>query len=231
MHTGNFSDPRFDTNGVALAAPRATECRRSIAAPSRLMSCSSRCWCRSIPKARKASGFGRLHVTQSDRNTVDFYGDGGININGFWSARPDDSISLGFGYARISSPARGFDQDTLSFGTPTAVRSYEAVLEATYSAQIARGWTLQPDVQYVMFRRRRERSEFGKRATDSRCVCFRHAHDLAVGRAGFEFAAVDGARESARQKVTRPTVLAGRVLSIGARVDGGLRRPQLLNSD
>ena len=33
---------------------------------------------------------------------------------------------------------------------PTAVRNYEAVLEATYSHQIARGWTVQPDIQYIM---------------------------------------------------------------------------------
>ncbi len=38
----------------------------------------------------------------------------------------------------------------MNFGTPTAIRSYEAVLEANYSAQIAAGWTVQPDVQYIM---------------------------------------------------------------------------------
>ena len=60
------------------------------------------------------------------------------------------AFPLGLSYARISSAARGFDQDTVNFGTPAAMRSYEAVLEASYSAQIARGWTVQPDVQYVM---------------------------------------------------------------------------------
>ncbi len=137
------------------------------------------------PKGEKGiAAFGRLQVTQSDRNAVDFYADGGINISGFWSAWPDDSISLGAGYARISSAARGFDQDTASFGTPTAVRNYEAVLEATYSHQIGRGWTVQPDIQYIMHpRRRRERSELAKRATDSGCACFWRAHDRAVGRA------------------------------------------------
>jgi porin len=103
------------------------------------------------PKGEKGiAAFGRLHATQSDRNTIDFYADGGVNVSGFWSARPDDTISVGLGYARISAAARGFDQDTASFGTPTAIRSYEAVLEATYSAQIARGWTVQPDFQYIV---------------------------------------------------------------------------------
>jgi porin len=151
MHTGDFSDPRFDTNGVALADPASNGMpaqHRGAFAPYVVLEQML------VPfdvKGEKGiAGYGRMHATQSDRNTVDFSADGGVNVSGFWAARPDDSISVGLSYARISSAARGFDQDTVSFGTPTAVRSYEAVLEATYSAQVARGWTVQPDVQYVM---------------------------------------------------------------------------------
>ena len=151
MHTGDFSDQRFDTNGVALANPASNGMpaqHRGDFAPYVVLDQML------LPfdaKGEKGiAAFGRLHATQSDRNTVDFYADGGINVSGFWPARPNDSISLGFGYARISSAARGFDQDTVNFGTPTAIRSYEAVLEANYSAPIATGWIVQPDVQYIM---------------------------------------------------------------------------------
>ena len=151
MHTGDFNDQRFDTKGVALANPASNGMpaqHRGAFAPYVVLEQML------VPfdsKGEKGiAGFGRLHVTRSDRNTVDFGADGGINVSGFWPARPNDSISLGFSYARISSAARGFDQDTLNFGTPTAIRSYEAVLEANYSAQIAAGWTVQPDVQYIM---------------------------------------------------------------------------------
>jgi porin len=151
MHTGDFSDPRFDTNGVALANPASNGMpaqHRGAFAPYVVLEQML------VPfdaKGEKGiAGYGRMHATQSDRNTVDFSADGGVNVSGFWPARPDDSISFGLSYARISSAARGFDQDTVNFGTAAAVRSYEAVLEATYSAQIARGWTVQPDVQYVM---------------------------------------------------------------------------------
>jgi porin len=150
MHTGNFSDQRFDTNGVALADPVSNGLplqRRGAFAPYLVLEQML------MPfDAKGATGiaaFGRLQVTQSDRNHVDLYADGGVNITGFWSARPNDSISVGAGYARISSAVRGFDQDTNAFGTPTAVRDYEAVLEATYSAQLAPGWTVQPDIQYI----------------------------------------------------------------------------------
>ena len=34
-------------------------------------------------------------------------------------------------------------------GSIGPVRSYEGLLEATYSAQIVPGWTLQPNVQFV----------------------------------------------------------------------------------
>ncbi|MBL8585709.1 MAG: carbohydrate porin, partial [Bradyrhizobiaceae bacterium] len=30
------------------------------------------------------------------------------------------------------------------------IRTYEAVLEATYQAQIVPGWTIQPDFQYII---------------------------------------------------------------------------------
>jgi porin len=151
MHTGAFSDLRFDTNGVALANPASNGLpaqHRGDFAPYAVL---DQMLVPFDPKGEKGiAAFGRLQVTQADRNTVDFYADGGINISGFWSAWPDDSISVGAGYARISSAARGFDQDTASFGMPTAVRNYEAVLEATYLHQIARGWTVQPDIQYIM---------------------------------------------------------------------------------
>ncbi|MFI4960409.1 MAG: carbohydrate porin [Hyphomicrobiales bacterium] len=151
MHAGAFSDVRFDTNGVALANPASNGLpaqHRGDFAPYAVL---GQMLVPFDPKGEKGiAAFGRLQVTQSDRNTVDFYADGGVNISGFWSAWPDDSISVGAGYARISSAARGFDQDTASFGMPTAVRNYEAVLEATYLHQIARGRTVQPDIQYIM---------------------------------------------------------------------------------
>ncbi len=94
MHTGDFNDQRFDTNGVALADPASNGMpaqHRGAFAPYVVL---EQMLVPFDPKGEKGiAGFGRLHVTQSDRNTVDFGADGGINVSGFWPARPNDSIS------------------------------------------------------------------------------------------------------------------------------------------
>jgi porin len=65
-------------------------------------------------------------------------------------ARPDDLFGVGIGYTQISQSARGLDRDTAFFGNPLLpVRSYEALVEVTYIAKMAPGWSLQPDLQII----------------------------------------------------------------------------------
>ena len=101
---------------------------------------------------RSVGAFGRVSFSPDDRNPVDFYADGGINVKGLFPSRPDDNFGVGFGYARISDrPARfrsGHDQRSAARRCRCA--DYEAVLEVTYQAQIVPGWTLQPDFQYII---------------------------------------------------------------------------------
>lgn len=35
-------------------------------------------------------------------------------------------------------------------GTPTPIRDYEAVIELSYRIQLARDWSMQPDLQYIV---------------------------------------------------------------------------------
>ena len=87
MHTGAFSDLRFDTNGVALANPASNG--MPLQHPAGIGPCAvlEQMLVPFDPKGEKGIGaFGRVNATQSDRNAVDFYADGGINISGFWSA-------------------------------------------------------------------------------------------------------------------------------------------------
>lgn len=151
MHTGDFHDQRYDAHGVPIANPASTGIAGSRSGSFAPYAVIEQMLLPLDSKGEKGVGaFARVNGTQSDRNQIDFYADAGLNITGFWNRRPNDSISVGVGYARISSAARGYDQDLNAFGMPTAVRDYEAVFEATYSAQIAKGWTLQPDFQYIM---------------------------------------------------------------------------------
>ena len=95
--------------------------------------------------------FARVSASPNDRNLVSFYADGGLTYKGLIPGRPDDVAGVSAGYVRISNSARGFDLDDalLNTGNFAAIRSSEAVIEATYQAQIVPGFTVQPDVQYV----------------------------------------------------------------------------------
>lgn len=89
--------------------------------------------------------FGRLIGSPSDRNTVDFYAEAGLTFSGLVSARPDDILGIAFAYTNISSDASGADIDA----GLDVIRDYEALVEISYTAQLATGWTLQPDFQYI----------------------------------------------------------------------------------
>lgn len=58
-------------------------------------------------------------------------------------------MGIGLAYTHISDRASGLEQDTHFFnGTFGSVRSYETLLEISYTAEIMPGWSLQPDFQY-----------------------------------------------------------------------------------
>jgi porin len=81
---------------------------------------------------------------------VNFHADAGVSFKGFAPGRPDDLFGVALGYARISNGARSLDYDNMAFNNPLApIRSGEALVEATYIASVAPGWTLQPDLQYI----------------------------------------------------------------------------------
>ena len=87
----------------------------------------------------------------ADRNLIDLYVDAGIAYKGLLPGRPNDTAALGVIYSRISPAARAYDRDTIRFGQGTGpLRSSEVVIEATYQAEVLPGFTVQPDVQYVM---------------------------------------------------------------------------------
>jgi porin len=87
----------------------------------------------------------------SDRNLISYYVDGGAGIKGLLPGRPDDTLTFGVAYAKISREAVALDRDTLAInGPPYAIRDEEVVLEASYAAQIAPWWVVQPDIQYIV---------------------------------------------------------------------------------
>jgi porin len=63
--------------------------------------------------------------------------------------RDDDTVGIGFGIAKISGAAIGFDHDTALYsGSPYPIRSAESFIEVTYQYTVTPWLQIQPDFQY-----------------------------------------------------------------------------------
>jgi porin len=91
--------------------------------------------------------FLRMGGAPSGRNLISWYADAGLGFKAPFAGRPDDVVTLGGAYGRISADAARADRLA---GPPTPVRDHEAVIELSYIASVVPGWTVQPDLQYVI---------------------------------------------------------------------------------
>ncbi|HEY8566840.1 MAG TPA: carbohydrate porin [Beijerinckiaceae bacterium] len=151
-HLGRFDDLRFGADRLSLADPESSGLARRFRGSSGVYAALDQMVYRVPGTTDNGIGvFARLSGSPGDRNLVSFYVDGGVTFKGFIPGREDDTFGVAFGYARISDRARGFDLDAVAFSeTLQPIRSSEAVIEATYQAQVLPGWTVQPDIQYVI---------------------------------------------------------------------------------
>ena len=149
-HFGRFADQRYDAVGLSLASPAAGPALMRQGDYGVYGVVDQQIYRLADDPTKGVGLFARVAGAPGDRNLVDFYADAGALATGMIPGRPDDALSIGVAYARISRAAAGLDQDMIAYtGSIGPVRSYEGLLEATYSAQIVPGWTLQPNVQFV----------------------------------------------------------------------------------
>ena len=95
--------------------------------------------------------FTRLAGAPADRNLIDLYADGGIEFVGLSDSRPDDKFGIAAGYAHVSKRAQSLDADYRAFVNANwPERNFEELLTAVYQYQVRDGWTLQPNVQYII---------------------------------------------------------------------------------
>ena len=150
-HFGQFSSNRFDTAGLLLADPASNGTPKRLRGNFGVYGILDQMLYH-IPKADPDKGLGvfaRVSASPQDRNLVNFYADGGVNLTGMIPGRSDDAIALALGYAHISKSASLYDQDVNAFSSVTGpVRDYEANVELTYVYQVIPGWSIQPDLQY-----------------------------------------------------------------------------------
>lgn len=149
-HAGRFDDQRYGTDGISLADPAGAGVARRRRGDFGLYAIADQMLWR-VPGMvdQGLYAFARVSMSPGDRNPVGFYADGGFTYKGVIPDRPHDMLGIGFAYAKISKRARALDRDARAFGMSLPARSSEALLEITYQLQIVRGWTLQPDFQYV----------------------------------------------------------------------------------
>jgi porin len=141
--TAPFPSPRFDNTGAPLAVTGGTPLNLrndfSIYGVADQM-----VWQVGGDDPRSVSVFARLMGAPGDRNLINFSVNAGITMKAPLPGRDDDSVGIGFGIAKFSPTAAGFDLDS---GVP--VRGTETFIEVTYQAQVTGWWQLQPDFQYV----------------------------------------------------------------------------------
>lgn len=93
---------------------------------------------------RNIAVFARIIGAPGDQNEVDFYAEGGLTVTGPLSARPQDLFGIGYAYTGVSQVAANADR----IAGLSVIRNYEALIEASYTAVIVPGFSIQPDFQY-----------------------------------------------------------------------------------
>ena len=91
------------------------------------------------------SFFVRAGGAPSDTNFVDYYSEGGFNFSGFVPGRESDIAGIGIARSHVSNDYS--DSQVAQGGVPLTA---ETVIEATYKAQLAPWWSIQPDLQYII---------------------------------------------------------------------------------
>jgi len=151
-HFGQFENQRFDALGLSLADPLGNGIPARLAGTSGIYGIVDHQLYRP-PGGAADSGilmFSRVAASTPDRNTVDFYWDGGLIFAGMLPNRAEDKVAATFLYAHASSYGAALDRDRIFVtGLPLPVRDYELNLAFAYYAQIVPGWTLQPAVHFV----------------------------------------------------------------------------------
>jgi len=153
LHAADFNDQRFAANGISQADPAASPMPAQRQGNFGVYSVFEQLLVAFAGREseRGLGIFTRASLSPGDRNLISFYADGGIVATGPLASRPADKIGLAVAYARISDSARALDRDFEILGNdPRPVRSAETLITASYSAEIRKGWTVIPTLQYVI---------------------------------------------------------------------------------
>jgi porin len=139
-HFGDFTDERFDTDGLSLANAT-TRSAANLSGDFGVYSVFEQKLYRVAHDDDRGIGvFARASYSPPDRNLIDFYADAGIEFVGLDDRRPKDKFGIAAGYARVSPWAQDLDLDFQRYhGTAWPVRSYESLVTAVYQYEVKPG--------------------------------------------------------------------------------------------
>jgi len=89
--------------------------------------------------------FVRSGGAPSNTNFVDYYIEGGFNFTGFIPGGDGDVGGIAVARSHVSDD---YGNSQILLGNPPSTA--ETVIEATYMIQVAHGWSVQPDLQYIV---------------------------------------------------------------------------------
>lgn len=152
-----FDDRRFDTTGLPLASPASSGLpRRHRGDYSIYAVVDQMVWRQPDTPDRSISVFARvMGAPQADRNLISFSANAGLTYHDPLAYRPDDTLAVGLGYAKVSTAVTAADADAAIVarqadpGAFSPIRHDETYLEVTYQYQMRPWWQIQPDMQYV----------------------------------------------------------------------------------
>lgn len=151
--TAGFPNQRYDTLGIPLASPASNGVpQRNLHNASLYGMFDQMIWRPDSQSSSAVSVFARAMGAPDDRNLISFSVNAGVNLKAPLRDRDEDTFGVGFGVAKISRYASGFNRDTNFYGPapfPVPIRSTETFLEVTYQIQVMPWLQVQPDFQYI----------------------------------------------------------------------------------
>ena len=145
--TARFPDQRFGTDGLTLANGNNNAAMHK--ANYSLYGVVDQMVWRDAEGPRSINVFARPMVVPDKQNLVSFSLNAGVNLKAPIEGRDNDTVGIGYGFAKVGNRAIGLDRDQRLLDPDYRVRSNEQFIELTYQYQVAPWWIVQPDFQYI----------------------------------------------------------------------------------
>lgn len=150
IHTGWFTDLRYDANGESLATSAAGAGGRSRGNWG-VYGIVDQMVFREEEGSDKGMGvFARLTLSPPEVNAMPVYGEIGATYKGLLPGRDADVLGLAFAYGMTSPALSDLDRDNRAAGNVTTIRDYEGAVELIYRYEMTPYWTIIPDAQYIV---------------------------------------------------------------------------------